>query len=350
MKTPDTPEDEQLRLAKLRSLCLLDTGHDSRFDRLTQLAQKIFKAPIAMVSLVDEHRQWSKSSAGIQCSEASRSVSFCGHAILGSDVFIVPDALEDERFHDNPLVLGEPHIRFYAGCPLTVDHRTIGTLCIVDQVPRTLDEEQIGILRDLARIVEQEVTSTLLATKDGLTGLKNRRGFLALAQQSLQLCTRQATPVSLLYIDLNDFKRINQLHGNQAGDEILISLADRIMDVCRDSDVVARLGGDEFVVLLINATREQAEIVVQRINKALAHDDRLSNKGYAITFSFGITAYQPERHETIVELLADGEMLIEEIKKLRTFHENDGETSEPAASKADGALAGFKSKLQERTG
>ncbi len=350
MKPPETPEDEKLRLAKLRSLCLLDTGQESRFDRLTRLAQKIFKAPIAMVSLVDEHRQWSKSSAGLNGSEASRSVSFCGHAILGSDVFIVPDALEDERFHDNPLVLGEPHVRFYAGCPLTVDNRKIGTLCIVDHEPRTLDKEQIEILKDLARVVEQEVTSTLLATRDGLTGLENRRGFLALAQQSLQLCTRQGTPVSLLFIDLDDFKRINQQLGHQAGDDVLINLADRMMDVCRDSDVVARLGGDEFVVLLINATREQAENVVHRIKKALAHDNGLSNKGDAISFSFGITAYQPERHETIVELLADGEALMEEIKKLRTFHQGDGKMPEPVPSEADSTWAGVTSKLQERTG
>ncbi|MEA5392378.1 sensor domain-containing diguanylate cyclase [Cyanobium gracile UHCC 0139] len=349
MKPPETPEDEELRLAKLRSLGLLDTGQESRFDRLTRLTQRIFKVPIAMVSLVDEHRQWSKSSVGPNAPEASRSTSFCGHAILGSDVFIVPDTLKDERFHDNPHVLGEPHVRFYAGCPLKVDHRRIGTLCIVDQAPRTLDGEQIEILKDLAGVVEQEVASTLLATRDGLTGLENRRGFVALAQQSLQLSTRQATPASLLYLDLDDFKRINEVHGHQAGNDLLISLADRIRDVCRDSDVVARLGGDHFVVLLINATREQAEIVVHRIKKALTHYTRLWEDGDAISFSFGITAYQPERHETIVELLADGEALMEEIKKLRNLHRDDGEMQELAAAEADHALAGFNNQLQERT-
>jgi diguanylate cyclase (GGDEF)-like protein len=350
LKPPETPDDEPLRLAKLRSLGLLDTGQDSRFDRLTRLAQRIFKVPIAMVSLVDEHRQWSKSSAGVHGSEASRSVSFCGHAILSTEVFIVPDTLEDERFHDNPLVLGEPHVRFYAGCPITVDHRKIGTLCIVDQAPRTLDGEQIEILRDLASVVEREVASTLLATRDELTGLENRRGFLALAQQSLQLCTRQAIPVSLLHLDLNDFRRINHLHGRQAGDEVLISLADLITHVCRDSDVVARLGGDAFVVLLVNATREQADTVVHRIEKALDQDSRLSNKGYAISFSYGITAYQPERHETIVELLADGEALMKEIKQLRCLHQEDDETPRPAASEANHARAGVNSVLQKRIG
>lgn len=349
MKPPETPDDERLRLAKVRSLRLLDTAQDDpHFDRLTRMARRIFKVPIAMVSLLDENRQWFKSCAGFDVSETPRSVSFCGHAILGSDPFIVQDALEDERFHDNPLVLGEPHVRFYAGCPLTVDHSKIGTICIVDQVPRSLDENQIEILKDLAKVVEQQVAATLLATRDPLTGLENRRGFLALAQQSLQLCTRQATPVSLLYLDLDDFHRINQRHGRQAGDDVLVNLADRIKDVCRDSDVVARLGADEFVVLLINATREQAEIVVDRIRNALIQVNRLATMDTPVSFSFGITAYQPERHETIVELLTDGEALIEEIKKLRSLYEDDGETSDPAATGSGHALAGSKSKLQER--
>ncbi len=351
MKPPETPDDERLRLAKLRSLRLLDTEQDDpHFDRLTRLARRIFKVPISMVSLLDESRQWFKSCVGFDVSETPRTVSFCGHAILGSEAFIVPDALDDERFHDNPLVLGEPHVRFYAGCPLTVDNRKIGTLCIVDRVPRTLDEDQIEILKDLAKVVEQEIASTLLAIRDRLTGLENRRGFLALAQQSLQLCTRQATPVSLLYLDLDDFHCFNQHHGRQAGDDVLTNLADRIKDVCRDSDVVARLGGDEFVVLLINATREQAEIVVDRIKQALSQDNRLTNKGYPISFSFGITAYQPERHETIVELLADGETLMEEIKKLGSLYEDHRGAPERPATQADRSGAGVHSTLQERMG
>jgi diguanylate cyclase (GGDEF)-like protein len=296
------------------------------------MAQKIFKVPISMVSLVDEHRQWLKSSAGLDASEASRSASFCGHAILGADVFVVQDALTDERFHDNPWVLDEPHVRFYAGCPLMVDQRKIGTLCIVDQVPRTLDQEQIEILQDLAKIVEQEVTSTLQATRDQLTGLENRRGFLNLAQQTLQLCTRQGTPVSLLYLDLDDFKRTNELHGHAEGDQVLIHLADRIKDVCRDSDVVARIGGDEFVVLLINATREQADNVVHRIKQTLTRDQGLCKNADVFDFSFGITAYQPERHETIVELLADAEALMDEIKQLRVLSLAANPALEPASA------------------
>ncbi len=350
MKSPEIPEGEKLRLAKLRSLRLLDTGEDIRFDRLTRLTGRIFQAPICVISLVDEDRQWFKSCVGLTVSEMPRSMSFCGHAITGTDVLIVEDALEDERFFDNPMVLNDPHIRFYAGCPLILDQRKLGTLCIADHSPRSLDQEQIDILRDLASLVEQELAATLMATKDELTGLENRRGFLALAQQSLQLCTRQGFPVSLLYLDLDHFKTINDLHGHGEGDRVLITFADRIKHICRDSDVVARLGGDEFVLLLINSTREQSEAAIHRIKEALMHDNRLSGKTYDIDFSYGITSYQPERHETIAELLADGNALMHEIKLLRCEDQYCGNGTATPSAAAVSPGSGFANRFQEPTG
>lgn len=336
MKSPKAPEDEKLRLAKLRSLRLLDTGEDIRFDRLTRLTARIFEVPICVIGLVDEDRQWFKSCVGLEISEVARSVSFCGHTITCPDVLIVEDTLEDERFIDNPMVVNDPHIRFYAGCPLILDQRKLGTLCIADHSPRSLDQRQIEILKDLASLVGQELAATLLTTKDGLTGLENRRGFIALAQQSLQLCTRQGFPVSLLYLDLDHFKTINELHGHEEGDRVLIAFADLIKDVCRDSDVVARLGGDEFVVLLINSTREQSETVIHRIKEALVHNNRLSGKTFDIDFSYGITSYQPERHETIAELLADGDALMHEIKLLRCEERDSGDVPAPAGASWSG--------------
>ncbi|KEF40624.1 MAG: diguanylate cyclase [Cyanobium sp. CACIAM 14] len=351
MKSPAPTEDEPQRLAKLRSLSILDTAKESRFDLLTQLTQRLFKVPISMVSLVDENRQWFKSCIGLDASEAPRSVSFCGHAILGSDVLIVEDALKDDRFFDNPLVLGDPHIRFYAGCPLIVDYRKLGTLCIIDRKPRSLDAEQIQTLKDLASMVERELSATLLATKDELTGLSNRRGFLALAQQSLQLCTRQAIPVCLLYLDLDHLKEINDSHGHQEGDRALITFADRIQHVCRDSDVMARLGGDEFTVLLINATRPQAEKVIDRLKDALTHDNRLSGKDYAIDFSYGIMAFQPEKHETIAELLADADALMYDLKRLRHYElDDDDGDAKASALRGEASWAGFAARFQGGVG
>ncbi|UGA37405.1 GAF domain-containing protein [Chromobacterium haemolyticum] len=112
MKTPDIPADEPQRLATLRALGVLDTAAEERFDRLTRMAKRLFRVPIALVSLVDENRQWLKSCVGMSTVETERDISFCGHAILGDDIFYIPDALADERFADNPLVTGAPHIRF----------------------------------------------------------------------------------------------------------------------------------------------------------------------------------------------------------------------------------------------
>jgi GAF domain-containing protein len=118
MRVSEIPPTEVTRLQTLESLDILDTPQEGRFDRLTRMAKRLFNVPIALVSLVDENRQWFKSCVGLPVSETPREISFCGHAILGEGIFIIPDAASDERFHINPLVLNEPTIRFYVGCPL----------------------------------------------------------------------------------------------------------------------------------------------------------------------------------------------------------------------------------------
>lgn len=158
MKTPVIPAEEAARLAALRSACILDTPPEERFDRITRLASKIFDVPIALVSLVDADRQWFKSRVGLTATETPRDMSFCAHTILGADVMMVENATEDERFADNPLVTGDPSIRFYAGCPLTAgDGNRLGTLCLIDRQPRRLSDEQLAVLRDLAAIVSNEI-------------------------------------------------------------------------------------------------------------------------------------------------------------------------------------------------
>jgi len=204
LKTPDIPPDEDARLAELRSLNVLDTIAEERFDRLTRMARRLFGVDVALVSLVDENRQWFKSCAGMELSETPRDISFCGHAILGDGAFVIPDALQDERFRDNPLVAGPPHVRFYAGCPLRgPGGRKLGTLCIIDSKPRAFSDEDVEMLVDLALMVEREFSAIEWATVDELTGLSNRRGFMMLAQHSLQLCTRQNIPAALVFIDLD---------------------------------------------------------------------------------------------------------------------------------------------------
>jgi phosphoribosyl 1,2-cyclic phosphodiesterase/CheY-like chemotaxis protein len=159
------PPDEDQRLHALHSLQVLDTPTEERFDRYTRVAAALFDVPIVLVSLVDRDRQWFKSRHGLDVEETSRDTAFCAHAILEPTVLQIPDALQDARFADNPLVTGPPRVRFYAGAPLTAaDGSRVGTLCLLDHRARHLDEPQLGLLRDLADLVEAELASPPLTT------------------------------------------------------------------------------------------------------------------------------------------------------------------------------------------
>jgi GAF domain-containing protein len=152
--TAPVPKNEKKRLEVLWQYEVLDSVPEEVFDDLTELAASICESPIAMITLVDEKRQWFKSRIGISATETSRDVSFCAHAILSKGLFIVPDASTDTRFAMNPLVTSEPKIRFYAGAPLvTPDGYALGTLCVIDKIPHTLREDQKRALTILSRHV-----------------------------------------------------------------------------------------------------------------------------------------------------------------------------------------------------
>jgi len=161
MISPSLPRNEDQRLQVLYDLLLLDTPPEERFDRIVEFASTEFDVPICLISLVDRDRQWFKAKVGLDACETSRDISFCAHAILESnDLLIVMDAHADQRFHDNPLVTGAPHIRFYAGVPLVMDDGlAIGTLCLIDTVPRTLDDVDQAILRSLRDLLALELRS-----------------------------------------------------------------------------------------------------------------------------------------------------------------------------------------------
>lgn len=140
----------------LHDLMLLDTPPEERFDRVVRFAAEQLDMPIALVSLLDGHRQWFKSRIGLEVDETSRDISFCGHAIMKPELFIIEDASLDPRFSDNPLVIGAPHVRFYAGAPLRSPsgHR-IGTLCVIDTVPRKLGAVELSVLEALRSLVNE---------------------------------------------------------------------------------------------------------------------------------------------------------------------------------------------------
>jgi len=315
MQAAPFPISEKSRIATLRLLNILDTEPEERFDRLTRMAKRLFSVPIAQVTLVDTDRQWFKSSVGVEVLETPRDISFCAHAILGEGIMLVPDARDDERFSDNPLVLGDPNIRFYAGCPLKVGKENLGTLCLIDDRPREFGEEEQQLLRDLAEMAERELNAVQMATTDHLTGISNRRGFEVLARHALQVCRRLQLPVTLLSFDLNQFKAINDRHGHAAGDMALKTFAQGLMAIFRESDVIGRLGGDEFAVLMTGVKGDFQESCFLRLREWLRVNNRVELTGYEILFSVGMIEVAPQERMSIEGLMARADSAMYEHKK-----------------------------------
>jgi diguanylate cyclase (GGDEF)-like protein len=318
MQAPAIPVDEAQRLGALHALNILDTPSEERFDRITRLAKRIFDVPIVLVSLIDANRQWFKSCVGVDVQETPREVSFCGHAILGDNILQVPDATQDPRFHDNPMVTGAPNIRFYAGCPISVGQgMRMGTLCLIDRHPRQLAEDDLQSLRDLAAMVEQELAAMRLATVDELTQLSNRRGLRMFGENALGLARRLKTPVELFFFDLDGFKQINDTLGHAEGDEALKRFAALLSKAFRDVDVVARLGGDEFVALCMNCGSAESAAMIERFLKSLEADNRSAGKPYDIRTSVGAITFVPERHGDLADLLAEADAQMYARKRQR---------------------------------
>jgi signal transduction histidine kinase len=274
MIEPDIPDDENLRIEALKSLDILDTPFDESYDRVTRLAQWMFSVPIALVSLVDTNRQWFKSCIGLPVRETGRDISFCGHAILGNEPFIINDAAEDARFHDNPLVTDAPFIRFYAGIPLkTLDGSPIGTLCIIDQIPRSFTKSDIDKLNDLATIVEKELHNKELAfevtkTQKDLVKAKEKAEhanyeksrFLANMSHELRTPMHSIMSFSALGEKKSTEEKSKKYFGNinQSGKRLL-DLIDNLLDISKLES------GKMDVEFSQNNLRELAEAQVEAL-------------------------------------------------------------------------------------
>lgn len=318
MFTPNTPHNEKVRQDALDATGLVDTAPTERFDRYTRLVQRLFKVPIALVSLVDRDRQWFKSRQGLAATETPRDISFCGHAILENELLVVENATMDQRFHDNPLVTGDPSIRFYAGCPIETDggHK-IGTLCLIDNQPRKFSDEDKEALRDIGAMVSDELATIRLASIDDLTDLSNRRSFNMLADQALKVASRHNHDSSLVMIDLDGFKEINDQLGHETGDEALRKFADLMRVVFRESDIMARIGGDEFCVLLTETGAEVGADVVNRFREAVDQFNHRSAGAFQLNFSVGIVQFDPQTHVNADCMLRDADAMMYERKRAK---------------------------------
>ena len=304
MQPPGLPDDETSRLQALKALEILDTDVEERFDRLTRLAQRVFDMPVVLITLVDANRQWFKSCIGLDATETSRDISFCGHAILGDEVFVVQDARQDDRFADNPLVSGPPHIRFYAGCPLVYsDGSTLGTLCLIDREPRELQKRDLAALKDVAKLVERELAVPRDTSLDELTGILHLQGFLTLADKALQQCYLSQKTATLLYFELDQFKSIRGRHGRAESERVLRKFAQLIGAIFGSSDAYGRVGVDEFAVLLSDADAQELEAKIGQVHRELDRYNTDPRTHSALTCSESIVRVDGSCQTDMRELL-----------------------------------------------
>jgi diguanylate cyclase (GGDEF)-like protein len=285
--------EEGARLAALRTYCVLDTGREARFDDLTGLAASICETPLSLVSLVDTNRLFFKSAHGIDIREVPYADFFCSHAIRQRDMFIVPDANEDTRFAGHPLVVDSPRVRFYAGAPLiTPQDQALGTLCVVDFVPRTLQVKQVETLRVLARQVMWQLELNLQAMRDPLTGLYNRRQLEESLHREILRARRIGSTVGVMAIDVDHFKRVNDTLGHEVGDSALRAIGEVLAGCVREEDIACRAGGEEFVIILPGTGKASLHARAEAVRKTIEEAQISAGEGtLKLTVSIGLASF-----------------------------------------------------------
>jgi len=275
------------RLNILNQYGILDTPHEEPFERIAALARLIFDAPIVLISLLDDNRQWFKSNIGLDIRETPREHAICNETICSDDVLVIADARHDIRTAKNPFVTGTPHVAFYAGAPLVTSEKArLGSLCIMDREPRRFDDRQMAILQSLAALVMREMELRRQIDQDWLTGATSRMAFHGTLERLIERMTPPS--IGLISFDIDHFKQINDRFGHLAGDRVLIEVVDVCRGVLRDGDVISRMGGEEFAVLLPGATPKSALAVAERLRQAI-ENSRRPEVDAPVTASFGVT-------------------------------------------------------------
>ena len=318
---PAVPANEAQRLEALQRYDILDTSPEQAFDDLTMLASLICDAPVAMVNLIEDQRQWAKSTLGPVPQEIPRNLSFCAHSILQPERLMeVVDALQDERFADNPLVARPDGVRFYAGVPLvTPDGYALGSLCVLDTQPRDLTDPQREALKALGRQVVTQLELRRLArrfqeqsTTDELTQVWNRRAFDQRLAEEWVRHGRRGESLGLLMIDVDHFKRYNDELGHPAGDRVLADVATVVADALRSTDHLSRYGGEEFAAILPSTGVNAAVPVAQRVRQAI---ERHAWQARGVTISVGLATMIPSKSGEPAQLLQRADHALLQAKR-----------------------------------
>lgn len=286
MKAAAILPNEVERLAALEETRLVFSPAEERFDRITRLAANVFDAPIALVSLVGETQQYFKSAQGMDALQSPRETSFCAHALVDGDHLFVEDAAADERFADNPLVTGEPHIRAYAGKVIrSQSGQPLGTLCVIDSAPRKFTAEQIALLGDLKNIAEMELRRSTQGVQfqllretveqereqklDATTRCWNHDAMVELLLREAQSADAAGATFALGLIHVERLRQVSHRVGEDEKDLALREVAAAIKRVLVESDALGRFDTDSFVMLLPGMGRQAAGDAAERVRKAV---------------------------------------------------------------------------------
>jgi diguanylate cyclase (GGDEF)-like protein len=318
------PANELQRLAALRAFEILDTAPELDFDALTRVAAHAFGTPMAVVALMDSERLWFKSKLGLDVPELDRNVAFCAHTVMRPrETLVVPDLRDDARFAANPLVAQAPHLRFYAGAPIVdAAGHALGTIAVLDAEPRGFSGAQREALVDLSTMVMTALSSRRraldlerLALTDHLTGIANRAQFDQALAAELRHAMRSGEVFTVLCMDLDGFKDVNDGFGHAAGDETLCEVARRINQQVRLGDVLARLGGDEFAVVMRHGGQDDAAVLARRIVQAVQAPITLSTGDtVGVGISIGMASYT-DSVPSVSSLLARADQALYQAKR-----------------------------------
>ena len=340
------PKDETERLAALERLEILDTMSEQSYEDLLRIVAGICGTKMGAVSLIDADRQWFKAQRGLPVQETPRDIAFCAHAILKPDeIFVVPDARQDERFHDNPLVTGSPNIRFYAGAPLvgSAGH-PVGTLCVIDDEPHEMTPHQhealLCLSRQVVRLLElrhannelrrhlserewyerelqrrqeellgENAQLVEMSQTDALTGLPNRRVFGNAMEQALMRAATGSLPLSMAIADIDHFKTINDVLGHPAGDRVLVAVAQALRAACQGGSTIARFGGEEFALVMPDLAIDEA----LRSCEAMRRVVHGIAEAMPVTISVGVSTLRAG--DTVSDLYARADAALYEAKR-----------------------------------
>ena len=322
-----------LKIANIHSQDLFYTPLEERFERITRVARRALQVPVAAISLLNEDKQWFKSAAGWGISELPRDQAICKLTVAGDGLLTINDTLADPRVASLPIVVSAPRFRAYAGHPLVDEHgNVVGTFCVFDLRARDFTPADRQTLVDLAAMAQRELLSDRLtsahaaltsklgiarreALMDPLTHLWNRRGASVLLKAALTNADQRSSPLALALLDLDNFKRINDSHGHQTGDEVLRRLASRLLSSVRTDDEICRLGGDEFLVLMADTDAAIATRVAERIRQAITNTAVPTRDGtIPISVSVGCTIRQAHDKSTVEELLERADQALMQSK------------------------------------